>query len=110
MALPHAHPGHRIDVSPLGANLARIQTTTLFKTASLEVIRLVLPAGKRIEPHSVPGEVTVQCLEGSVEFEARGRQEILTPGSLLYLAGGDEHALHAVEDSAVLVTIVLSPA
>jgi quercetin dioxygenase-like cupin family protein len=108
MALPHARPGELIDASPLGARLAQGQTATLLKTARLEVIRLVLPAGKRIDSHSVPGELTLHCLEGAVEIEARGRPQVLTPGALLYLAGGDEHALRAIEESTVLVTIVLS--
>lgn len=107
MAIPHAAPGEVIDISPLGPRLPPSQTATLVKTATLEVLRLVLPAGKRIEPHSVPGEVTVQCLEGAVEFEVRGQQRVLTPGTLLYLAGGDEHAVRAVENSTLLVTIVL---
>jgi hypothetical protein len=31
----------------------------------------------------------------------------LTAGKLLYLSGSDEHALRAVEDSSLLVTILL---
>ncbi|MCO6455787.1 MAG: cupin domain-containing protein [Pirellulaceae bacterium] len=107
MAIPHAGPGEVIDISSLGERLPQVQTATLVKSATLEVLRLVLPAGKRIEPHSVPGEVTVQCLEGTVDFEVRGQQRVLTPGTFLYLAGGDQHAVRAVEDSSLLVTIVL---
>ena len=38
----------------------------LFKTEELEVIRLVLAAGKSLPPHKVPGEITIQCLEGRI--------------------------------------------
>ena len=68
MAIPHAKPGTVIDVRPLGGKLANTTTATLLKTNSLEVIRIVMPAGKDISRHNVPGEITVQCLEGNVEF------------------------------------------
>lgn len=108
MAIPHAQPGETVDVSPLGEKLPQTQTTTLIKTDALEGLRLVLPAGKQIDPHSVPGEITVQCLEGKVIVTARGKQQELSQGQLLYLVGGDEHALRALENSSVLVTILLS--
>src|SRR5690606_39970795 len=65
-----------IDVRPYGRSLPDQQTTTLIKTDQLEVLRLVLPAGKAIPPHRVSGEITVQCLEGSVEFIADGKEQI----------------------------------
>jgi quercetin dioxygenase-like cupin family protein len=109
MALPHAAPAEVIDVSPLGAKLKDAQTTTLVKTESLEVLRVVLPAGKEIKRHNVPGEITVQCLEGHVVFSAGGSARELTAGKLLYLRGCTDHALRAVEDSSLLVTILLAP-
>jgi quercetin dioxygenase-like cupin family protein len=107
MAIPHAKPGQIINVGPLQTQLASAATSTLIKSDKFELLRLVLPAGKRIPPHQVPGEVVVQCVEGVVEFEARGKSVMLTPGTLLYLAGGDEHAVRAVEDASLLVTIFL---
>src|SRR5512144_22045 len=46
MAIPHAKPGEVIDVRPLGSALAQAKTTTLVKTPTLEVIRLIIPEGK----------------------------------------------------------------
>ena len=109
MAIPHAQPAELVDISPLGARIANEQTTTLIKTNALEVIRLVLPAGKVIAPHSVPGEVTVQCIEGRVVFEAGDKEVELTRGNLTYLAGSEQHAVRAEEDSSLLVTILLKP-
>jgi quercetin dioxygenase-like cupin family protein len=81
--------------------------TTLVKTDKLEVIRLVLPADKEIPHHQVTGEITVQCLEGSVSFIAQGQTKVLEAGQLLFLSGSELHALKGVEDSSVLVTILL---
>lgn len=107
MAIPHAQPARIIDVAPLDSSLASAQSSTLVKTDDFELLRMVLPAGKRIDPHAVPGAVVIQCVEGVVEIEACGRQEMLTPGTLMYLSGGDEHALRAVENASLLVTIFL---
>lgn len=107
MALPHALPGEPIDVQPLGARLANAKTAALFKSADLEVMRLVLPAGKSLPPHRVPGEITIQCIEGTLEVAADGRTSVLRAGQLLFLAGDVEHAVAAVEDASALVTVAL---
>lgn len=107
MAITHAKSGDIVDVSPLGDRCAEERTTTLIKSAALEVIRLVLPAGKELRSHAVPGEITVQCLEGRVEFTADERSLELRAEQLVYLAGGVRHALVAKENSSLLVTILL---
>jgi quercetin dioxygenase-like cupin family protein len=107
MAIPHATSGQVVDIRPLGEKLKQSVTTTLVKTDKLEVIRLVLPAGKDIPHHQVTGEITVQCLEGLVGFTAQGQTKVLEAGQLLYLSGSELHALKGVEDSSVLVTILL---
>ena len=107
MSIQHAKPGAVIQL-PLGAVLSSSKTTTLVKSADLELIRLVLPAGKEIPTHKAPGEITVQCLEGRVAFTAEGKTQALTPGQLLFLAAGEPHAVKGLEDSSLLVTILLS--
>lgn len=84
------------------------KTTTLAKTADLELIRLVLPVGKELPTHKVPGEITVQCLEGRVAFTSGNKTQELVAGQMLYLTGDEPHALKAIEDTSLLVTILLS--
>ncbi len=107
MAVPHAQSGEVIDVRPLGANLAHAKTTTLIKTKSLEVIRLVLPRGKRLPRHEAPAEVTIQCLEGRIRMELDGRVVELSAGDLLYLGERAPHDVQALVDSTVLATLRL---
>lgn len=109
MALHHAVPGEIVDIRPLGDKLASTVTATLLKSEHLQVFRLILPEGKEFREHTVPGEITVQCLEGLIEFSAGGKTQQLTAGELLYLDGGDPHALKGIEDASVLVTIFLKP-
>lgn len=107
MAIPHAQPGTLIDVRPLGSALPGAQTATLVKADGLEVIRLVLQAGREIKAHTAPGPMTLQCLEGRVAFTTMGNTLDLSAGEMLHLAAGEAHALRAEEDSSLLLTLVL---
>ena len=109
MALHHASSGEVIDIEPLGSRVRDSQTTTLVKTDRLEILRLMLPAGKEIPAHKVAGPITVQCLEGRVELFAHDQWLPLAPGQLVYVEGHQSHALKGVEDASVLVTIQLRP-
>ena len=110
MSIPHAHPGEVIDVRPYGSVLAEAMTSALFKTESLEVIRMVIPRGKEIPTHATRGEVTIQCLEGRVSFMTGGITNELTAGQMLYLRSEQSHSVLGIEDSSLLVTIILPPA
>ncbi|MEP7102685.1 MAG: cupin domain-containing protein [Burkholderiales bacterium] len=107
MAIHHALSGEMISVRPLAGAITSACTATLYKTQHLEVFRLVLLAGKEIPEHQVGGELTVQCLEGSVEFSIGTTHDVMRAGDLKCLAGGVPHALRAIEDSSVLVTLLL---
>lgn len=107
MAIPHAQPGQIIDIDPLGARLAGEKTRALFKSDDLELMHLVLRAGQSLPPHKVPGDITIQCIEGVVEVDVEGHAKRLRAGQLLYLRGGALHGVTAVEASSVLVTVAL---
>lgn len=107
MAIHHALSGEMIDIRPLGNSIQAAQSATLYKTLHLEVFRMVLSAGKQVPEHKVVGEFTVQCLEGSVEFSIGTTRDIMRAGDLKCLAGGVTHSLVAIEDSSVLVTLLL---
>lgn len=107
MAIPHASPGQPIDIRPLGTALPEARTQALFKSDELEVIRLILPAGKALPPHKVPGEITIQCIEGKFEVTADGVAHTLQAGHLLYIPAGVMHSLLGLENASGLITIVL---
>jgi len=107
MAIPHAASGQVIDIQPLAGQLLDARTVALFKSDELEVMRLILPAGKTIPPHHVSGELTVQCLEGEVAFTVQGRTQPVKAGQLLWLEGGVEYSVTALRDSSLLVTLHL---
>ena len=84
-------------------------TVVILKADQLEVVHIVLGAGKQLREHSAPGEITVQCIEGRVVFTCHGKSPELLPGDLLYLNASEPHSLAAREDSVLLVTLLLPP-
>lgn len=109
MARTHTASGDVVSVAPLGTRLASSTTTAILKAEQLEVIRLVLHAGKTLREHHVPGEITVLCIEGSVEFSTPDKTTVLGKEDFLHLQAGVPHALKAVTDTSLLVTICLPP-
>lgn len=107
MAILHAHSGQPIDLHPLKDDLQSARSVALFKTDELEVIRLVLAAGKIFPPHRVAGEITIQCIEGIIEVTCEGGSQVLRSGQLLYLSGGVQHGVVGLEDACALLTVVL---
>jgi quercetin dioxygenase-like cupin family protein len=106
MAQPHATFGQVIAAGPLGADWPAGQSLTLVREPDLQISRLVLPAGHQLKPHRVPQQLVIQCLEGQVVFETMGRQLTLNPGDLCHLPPDETHAVHAIENSSVLLTLI----
>jgi len=107
MSIPHALSGQPIAVVPYGSSLPGQRSVALFKSDQLEVIRLVLAAGKTMPTHKVSGEITIQCLEGVLDVEVNGDSTLLAAGQLMFLHGEVPHSVTAREHASALVTIVL---
>ena len=110
MALHHAASGEKIALARGDDDIAFFTSVALAKTAHMELIRLVLPKERAMPEHKVDGEMTLQCLEGEIDVDAYGRIATLKPGEMLYLAGGVQHSIRAVEDAVALMTILLTHA
>lgn len=111
MALAHIASGEVVHVGPLGAALAQARTTALLKSSQLEVARVVLAAGKSMREHAAPGEVTLQCIEGEVQCSLGNATACtLRAGDFVHLGAGEPHALQALQDSSLLVTMVVKSA
>ncbi|WP_341916730.1 cupin domain-containing protein [Polaromonas sp. YR568] len=109
MALDHAQPLDIINVQPLAGKLQGVKTHSLLKTGKLQLMRLVLAAGQSVPEHQVPGEITIQCLEGETVVSTPGLSRTLRAGELMALPGGEPHALKASTAASLLVTILLHP-
>lgn len=110
MALHHATSGEIVHLTRVSAPAA--QTSALVKSAAFEAIHLVVKAGDTIPTHQVEGAITLYCIEGAVSIDAEGRSVEMHPHDWLYLDPHVPHAVRALADSALLLTILFdhSPA
>lgn len=109
MALHHPSSGELIDIRPLGDKLVDTPSTALVRTDDFEVMRMILPKGKSVPEHHIPGELSIQCLEGTLELQAHDKTIVMRTGDWVYLEGDVPHALNALENTAILVSMVRKP-
>jgi quercetin dioxygenase-like cupin family protein len=79
---------------------------TLVKTPQVEVIQLIVPAGRDVPTHQVQGELIAHCLEGRVSLFALRNSYDLTPGQLLHLSIDEPFSIRAIDNASVLVTLI----
>ena len=65
---------------------------------------IALAAGSQLDEHENPGEATVQVLSGRVTLVSGETRWNGSPGDLLTVPDA-RHALEAVEDSVILLTV-----
>ncbi|MDN5854775.1 MAG: cupin domain-containing protein [Actinomycetia bacterium] len=71
----------------------------------LRQLVLALRAGESLSDHENPGEVTVYVLRGRVRLTTSSESYELTEGESMAIPD-ERHGLDAVDDSAVLLTLV----
>lgn len=103
MALHHCQSG---EVAHLGMiDDPATATAALARTAAFEAIHLVVRAGQSIAPHRVAGSMTLYCIAGHVRLDS-GVPVDLRAGDWLFLEPGTPHAVEAIADAALLLTIL----
>lgn len=106
-----ANPGaiHPIRLSEelrkLRSRAGEVSSTTLVKTDTLRIVLMALRAGARLHEHHADGRLSVQVLEGEIEFGVDSGQCQLGPGTLISLEARVAHRVTARSDATLLLTI-----
>lgn len=79
---------------------------TLIKEGPVTVTLIGVNPGGSLHPHKADGPITVQVLEGEVEFTVGEATHALSVGTLLALDGGITHAVHSAHGGIFLLTVV----
>jgi nucleotide-binding universal stress UspA family protein/quercetin dioxygenase-like cupin family protein len=98
-----AGPGDVIDIRPVASDAGSVQSKTLVRGKEVEVIRLSVPAGKKLEGKA-KREFVIECLEGQVAFTAFGKTQILHAGNLLCLPAGTSYSVKGIQSGLILLT------
>jgi len=78
---------------------------TLVHNPDLRMVLMVLDRGARIPRHRSKGSLTIQALDGRVIVALLDSSFDLEPGQILAIDRDVSHALVAIEESALLLTI-----
>ena len=78
---------------------------TLIKYDDFRVVLIALAAEVRMPEHKAAGRISIHVLSGHIQLRASGRTFDLRSGGLLALDHGVSHDVHALEESALLLTI-----
>lgn len=84
-------------------------TAVLLKTESLRVVFRSLRRGNSLSTHKAAGDITVQVLDGSIEFTAADRTVPLRQGQVLALRAGTPHSLSATQPACFIITLAAGP-
>jgi len=79
--------------------------SSLVKGDGINVALMMLKKGARLQEHHTRAPITVQVIEGKINFVAKGKSQIATAGTIVALDRAIEHSVEAVEESAIVLTV-----
>ena len=112
-----ASPAQKFDLDEVARKLAAEPTTTaqghrqrmLFRRGDTTLSLFLFEAGAALREHRTNGTVLIQVLQGRMTVTAGGERHDLPGGSVLTMAAGVPHDVHADVASRMLLTVCLHP-
>ena len=77
---------------------------TIFKSGTMTMILMAMHKDAELKPHNADGPITVQVLDGTIEFTANQRSSQMEKGHLIALQQNITHSVRAVTDTCFLLT------
>lgn len=78
---------------------------TVFKTKGMRIVLIALHKGTEIARHIADGIISVQVLEGQMQFNTDGKSVELSVGQMLALHEQIPHSILAVKETIFLLTL-----
>ncbi len=110
MSTHHAAAGEVVNLATWASDLPSEKSKAIVKTDGVELARLVIKADEDMHKNGfchVNGPTIFHCIEGEIDLQTTDAKIRLRAGQLAYLESQTEHAVTGVQDSVVLLTIVL---
>ena len=78
---------------------------TVFKTNDLRIVLIALHEGSEMARHTADGIISVQVLEGQIQFNTDRQSVELISGQMLALHEGIPHSVKALRETIFLLTL-----
>ena len=82
-----------------------IVSRTLLRTGNSRVVLFGFAAGQELTEHTSTQHAVVQILSGECEFSLGGKPNLVKAGDLIYMPPSLPHALKAVTQCSMLLTL-----
>ena len=84
----------------------QIVSKTLVQNGAVSITLFAFSKGEEIGTHDSNGDAMVQLLEGSGRFTVGGEEHLCRAGEALVMPAKVPHAVYALEDFKMLLTVV----
>ena len=85
-----------------------VVSRTLIDKKTGTVTLFAFAAGQGLSEHTAPFDALVQVLDGEVEITISGKPSSLKTGEMIVMPAHEPHALKAVKDFKMLLTMIRS--
>ena len=81
---------------------------TIFKSLVMRIVLIALHKGAQMKAHTATGEISIQVIEGEMQFITTYQTVILSAGQMLVLKEGIVHSVLAKTETVFLLTLTTS--
>lgn len=83
-------------------------SVAIFKSDTLRIVIIGLHENAELKPHKANGVISVQVLEGKIEFTAEQQTTQIEKGRMIALQENITHSVRALTDSFFLLTLAMN--
>ena len=98
--------GHLADMVSYQAG--SVVSKTIVDRTTGTVTLFAFAQGQGLSEHTAPFDALVQILDGEADITISGKPFRLTPGEIILMPANEPHALKAIKDFKMLLTMVKS--
>lgn len=81
---------------------------TVYKTNGMRIVLIALHEDAELKRHTADGIISVQVLEGKINFSTDDKSVELEKGQMIALHKGLHHSVKAIKESVFLLTLTTS--
>jgi quercetin dioxygenase-like cupin family protein len=83
-------------------------SVTLFKSETLRIVLMGLHKDAKLNPHKTNGVISVQVLEGKINFVTEQQTSLVEKGQMIALRENISHSVLALEETFFLLTVAMN--